>query len=406
MITSKVQKCPFSTNECPFLTNFCRASKVDLMMKGESQKSIRVGILQNQIINMKNLVYSIITMFLFSSSMLQAQTYQIGDEHPDGGIVFMITDGGKSGMIAATQKSPTPTNNWDAAKEYCENLGDGWRMPSKDEMLIMADKITIAAGTYFWTSTHQGTDEAFIVLLQGGIKNWPSGKSSDKNFVRAVRPFRHNWLIPFGDVSCTQHLKTEFSCSCSFSTGDPYNGPVIFASDWGKNACVNIDDPWSSGMNALYPDWEERDYKAELKKLSESTNWIEANGDYVSFFGKSLASFKYENATEFLIDVILASGRDIEVIPMASTTGGPSAKAIAAQAKEAVAQAKEYKRLGGDDPLTIVKYDNRSYDVFVRYRKITQYEGEANQHEGTVTLLKNRSEEILDTKNVKGTCGC
>lgn len=215
-----------------------------------------------------------------------------------------------------------------------------------------------------------------------------------------------NWLIPFGDLSCSQYLEIAFDCSCFFSIGETYKGPVILASDMVQNACVNINDPQKSGMNALYPDWEEQDYKAEMKKLVDSNSWISVSGDEVRFFGKSLSTYKYEDATEFLIDVILASGKDITAIPITTTTGGATFDGIHAQAKKAIILAKEYKSKGGDDPLTIVKYNNPTYDVFVRYRQITQYEDEANLLEGTITLLKHRSEEILDTKNVKANCGC
>ncbi len=41
--------------------------------------------------------------------------------------------------------------NWDDAKEACENLGDGWRLPTKDELNILyknKDKIGVAEISY------------------------------------------------------------------------------------------------------------------------------------------------------------------------------------------------------------------------------------------------------------------
>lgn len=210
-------------------------------------------------------------------------------------------------------------------------------------------------------------------------------------------------LQSFEFGACTKLLEKEFDCSCSFSTGDTYKGPTIFLWDWDKSACVNVDGQ----MNALYPDWEERDYKAELKKLADSKNWINVADSGITYFGKSLEDYKYVNGIDLLIDVILASGKDITTIPIQNTsTRGMAIREVRDEAAYAIKHSKMYRSKGGKDPLTIVKYDNRSYDVFVRYRQLTQYEGEANKYEGTITLLKNRDSKILETREIKGTCGC
>jgi hypothetical protein len=204
-------------------------------------------------------------------------------------------------------------------------------------------------------------------------------------------------LGTFESGDCSKHVEKDFSCECSFGIGDPYKSPRIFVSDWDESACVKI----KGELNALYPDWEERDYKKELKQLAESKTWIKVNDATVEYFGKPLEAYKYGNALDLLINVILASGKDITEIPVENNSA-----AITAITTNAITQAKMYKSKGGDDPLSIVKYDNRSYDVFVRYIQITQNEGEANQYEGTITLLPNRGTEILETQKIKGNCGC
>lgn len=194
----------------------------------------------------------------------------------------------------------------------------------------------------------------------------------------------------------------EFNCECSFYASDGNTNAIIFMSNLGDKACVNINQQ----TNALYPDWEERDYKNEFKELAQSKVWISVSGKKVKYFGKPLEFYKYKNNLDFLTDVILASGKDIFQIPFAEAKPSKLLEQIKKQAKAAVKKAKEIKVKGGNDPLFIMKYDNRSYDVFVRYRNITQYEGEANQVEGTITLLQNRSNEILEVKAFKGSCGC
>jgi len=210
-------------------------------------------------------------------------------------------------------------------------------------------------------------------------------------------------LSGYSAYDCAQQGSAEeFICQCSFSPGGSPQEESLFAWDMDKTACVKV----NGQLNSLYPDWEERDYKGELKELANSKNWVSASGTTVTYFGKSLADYKYSDPVAFLTDVILASGRDISVIPIQTTTGGVTFDQAKANTVTAVAKAKAYKAKGGADPLNIVKMDNRSYDVIVRYRQLTQYEGESNEYEGTITLLKNRGTEILETRTIKGTCGC
>ena len=210
------------------------------------------------------------------------------------------------------------------------------------------------------------------------------------------------FLNAFELTDCQSLVEKEFNCSCVFSTGDFYKGSTIFASDWDKKACVKVEDE----LNALYPDWEERNYKNELKELAEFKTWVIVNKQSIKYFGKSVEEHKYSNALDLLIDVILASGKDITAIPIENNAEGMAIREVRDLVADAITKANMYKSKGGDDPLIITKYDNRKYDVFVRYRQITQYEGEANKYEGTLTLLKNRDTKILETVKINGTCGC
>ncbi len=198
---------------------------------------------------------------------------------------------------------------------------------------------------------------------------------------------------------CEQMKRKEFNCNCGFEAG----GITYLVTDWGDgNACFGN----KGEANALYPDWEERDYKKELKELANNNSWINASGNSISYFGKPLEDYKYEDPVEFLTDVILASGKDISVIPSQTTTGGAIMKKAQADNLKAIAKAKAYKSNGVDDVLTVQKFDNRTYDVYIRYKRLTQREGEADDYEGKIVLLKHRTNEILETKKVTGYCGC
>jgi len=207
-------------------------------------------------------------------------------------------------------------------------------------------------------------------------------------------------LTAIGVGECEKMKRKEFDCNCGFVAG----GTTYLVTDWnGENACFGN----KGEANALYPDWEERDYKSELKELATNKSWVKVHGDEISYFGKSLKEYRYQDPVEFLTDVILASDKDISVIPTQTTsTGNSTMEKAKSDNLKAIAKANDYKSKGVENVLTIQKFDNRTYDVFVRYKRLTERGGEADDYEGMVVLLKHRTTEILETKKVNGYCGC
>ncbi len=197
---------------------------------------------------------------------------------------------------------------------------------------------------------------------------------------------------------CSKMKEAEFSCACEFGQ----DKEQFFVYDMQEAACIGI----KGEAQALYPDWEEKDYKAELKKLAASTSWVRVHGDEISYFGKTLQELKYSDPVALLTDVILASGKEMSVVPIETVTGGKKMKKAMTDNKSAIDKAKALRATGGKDPLQVVKFDNRTYDVIVRYVRKTQREGEADDYDARLTLLKHRSNEILETKTLKGYCGC
>ena len=60
----------------------------------------------------------------------------VGMEH-QGGIIVSIDETGKHGLLMATE-GVEKTNYWAVAKEQCETYnGVDWRLPTKEEMLII-----------------------------------------------------------------------------------------------------------------------------------------------------------------------------------------------------------------------------------------------------------------------------
>jgi len=79
--------------------------------------------------------------------------------------------------------------NWDDAKAACADLGDGWRLPTKDELNILyinKHKIGGFANVGYWSSSE------IQVHPYAWIQNFDSGNQSKENkneeyIVRAIR---------------------------------------------------------------------------------------------------------------------------------------------------------------------------------------------------------------------------
>ena len=84
--------------------------------------------------------------------------------------------------------------NWDDAKKACEALGEGWRLPTLDELNILyqnKDKIALSMYGYYWSSREDGGYSSWV-----WVKNLVSGyqdsfRKSTANHVRAIRDFNY-----------------------------------------------------------------------------------------------------------------------------------------------------------------------------------------------------------------------
>jgi hypothetical protein len=79
---------------------------------------------------------------------------------------------------------------WEDAMKACADLGDGWRLPTKDELNILyenKEKIGGITNGYYWSSTEYGNDDAWEQVVSNG--NQDCGNKNNSNYVRAVRDF-------------------------------------------------------------------------------------------------------------------------------------------------------------------------------------------------------------------------
>ena len=83
------------------------------------------------------------------------------------------------------------TYTWDDAMKACAVLGDGWRLPTKDELNLLyenKEKIGGFANDYYWSSTEFGS-YGFAWQQLFSIGTQPYLEKKDAAYVRAIRAF-------------------------------------------------------------------------------------------------------------------------------------------------------------------------------------------------------------------------
>jgi len=80
-------------------------------------------------------------------------------------------------------------HNWEDAKKVCEELGDGWRLPTKEELNLMylnKNEIGGFAAAYYWSSSESNIYAAWSQFFSNGVQVNYFGKGFTY-YVRAVR---------------------------------------------------------------------------------------------------------------------------------------------------------------------------------------------------------------------------
>ncbi len=108
----------------------------------------------------------------------------------------------KSENIEVAEKDFPEKMNWEDAKKACERLGEGWRLPTIEELKIICQNKTVNEFNIkdshpYWSSTKNGEDingTPFFSILTfdsycSSNSSSRDGYSFDLNRVRAVRTF-------------------------------------------------------------------------------------------------------------------------------------------------------------------------------------------------------------------------
>ena len=79
-------------------------------------------------------------------------------------------------------------HTWKDAKKVCKNLGDGWRLPTREELHLMwvnKDSIGGFAAAFYWSSSENYNSNAWNQNFFNGIQYY--NYKDHASYVRAVR---------------------------------------------------------------------------------------------------------------------------------------------------------------------------------------------------------------------------
>jgi hypothetical protein len=144
---------------------------------------------------MKRFLLTCVALLAFTTT---AFAYKVGDIIMVGGemgIVYAVTSDGQHGKVMSVTEGH---GTWEAAKQWCAQYGRDWRLPSKDELLVISKKrgvlnpILRANGytqlyDWCWSSTEYDTKRAWYVYVDHGYTSIDLKYLT--NHVRAVSAF-------------------------------------------------------------------------------------------------------------------------------------------------------------------------------------------------------------------------
>lgn len=194
--------------------------------------------------------------------------YKVGDLYSDGlkcGVVVEVWDSGKSGKIISLTQTLEP---WEDAKATCKALGEGWYLPSAEELRLLSynkaeyeavNKALSAYGAplqkeqHYWSTVETGEfiykiyPTAYTVTMDGNCSQEPT---CNGHYVRA--------FTLFGTSARPTTTLARPKTSAPYKVGDYYNDGVkdgiVFEVRAGGNhgKIISIAEPlidlrWSTG---------------------------------------------------------------------------------------------------------------------------------------------------------------
>jgi len=109
---------------------------------------------------------------------------------PTSAQIKIIGEPVRIGKLEVAQNDFPNKMSWKNAKKACEDLGDGWRLPTKDELNLMyINRVAIGgfANYYYWSSTEIDNYYACYFNFTNGLANKFLPHKTNTYYVRAVR---------------------------------------------------------------------------------------------------------------------------------------------------------------------------------------------------------------------------
>ena len=84
--------------------------------------------------------------------------------------------------------------DWYEATKACADLGDGWRLPTMDELHALSNHYWSDDDTgsfrveFYWSSTEKENDDVYVYEFGREREGW-AGKETSLKYVRAIRSF-------------------------------------------------------------------------------------------------------------------------------------------------------------------------------------------------------------------------
>ena len=86
---------------------------------------------------------------------------------------------------------------WNDAKEACAALGEGWRLPTREELHLMwLNKDDSFASAYYWSSNESNDADAWLQNFNGGDHD--DDYKTSTNYVRPVRDVKVDSISGYG----------------------------------------------------------------------------------------------------------------------------------------------------------------------------------------------------------------
>ncbi len=115
--------------------------------------------------------------------------FELGTKGPGGGIIIKVNASGSRGLEVQPDDCKMLLS-WPDARKTCKNYGRGWRLPTKDELNLLHENISIVDGytnNAYWSSSAINKSHAWGQYIKDGFQY--TNIKKDRLRARAVRSF-------------------------------------------------------------------------------------------------------------------------------------------------------------------------------------------------------------------------